>query len=122
MNVLETLDRLLNGEPTAPQNGPRPKPDAVQFPDEHVPAATGPAVERAAFLPAPGVNPNFQGAAGRGTLDDGSDPSPGPPLSPEAAAELHPKIRPALPADALASVPHPSPELLAVVGKCDLDT
>lgn len=109
------LDRAF--EPTAPQAAVRPQKVVVEYPGQHVPTPVGPAVERATFLPAPGVNPNFQGAARRGTLDDGSDPTPGPPLSHEAVRELRATIRPALPADALASVPHPSPELLAVVGK-----
>ena len=113
MNVLEKLDALLNG-PTAPVNAVRPPArTVVEYPGQHVPAATGPAVERAVFVP-DGVNPGYEGASRNGTLD-GSDPTPGPPLPPEAQRELHPKIRKPLPPDALSGVPFASPETTAAV-------
>ena len=86
MNVLEKLDRLLNGEPTAPVNGPPPRqPKTV------------------AVFPDPATRSGFEGA----NRPDSSVESV--PLSPEAQRELTATLRPAPPKHPLAGVPWPSP-------------
>jgi len=83
MNVLEKLDRLLNGEPTAPQNAAKPTRTVGEFPQ-----------------PNPAPRTHYAGAQ--------PHDKPGP-LSAEAKRELHPLVRPYSPPDALAGVPFPSP-------------
>jgi len=88
MNVLEKLDRLLNGQATAPQNAAKPTRTVVEYPQPN---------------PSPSPSTPYRGATRAGSLDKRG------PLSAEAKRELTAKIRPALPPDALSAVPFPSP-------------
>lgn len=88
MNVLEKLDRLLNGQATAPQNAAKPTRTVVEYPQPN---------------PSPSPSTPYRGATRAGSLDKRG------PLSAEAKRELHPLVRPYSLPDALAGVPFPSP-------------
>lgn len=96
MNILEKFDRLLNGAPANSAGR------TVVVPPQPNPSPSTP----------------YRGARKAGTLDAIKRSQP---LSPEAQAELHPKIRPALSPNALAGVPFASPETAAAVCReaCD---